>query len=92
MASNDFFAHDGSDGRTTFQRMRDAGYQYRRAAENVAAGTRSPADTVAAWMNSAGHRANILNCELREIGVGFVEDPGDPLRYGTYWTQDFGTR
>jgi uncharacterized protein YkwD len=92
MASNNFFAHTGSDGRTTFQRMSDAGYLYRRAAENVAAGTFSAAETIALWMDSPGHRANILNCDLREIGVGFVEDPGDKLNYGSYWTQDFGTR
>jgi uncharacterized protein YkwD len=92
MASNDFFDHTGSDGRTTFQRMQDAGYRFRRAAENVAAGTFSAADTVALWMNSPGHRANILNCELREIGVGYIEDHGDKLNYGSYWTQDFGTR
>jgi uncharacterized protein YkwD len=92
MASNDFFEHDGSDGRTPFQRMLDAGYRFRRAAENVAAGVDSPADAVKLWMNSPGHRANILDCGLRETGVGFVSDPGDKLKYGSYWTQDFGTR
>jgi uncharacterized protein YkwD len=92
MAANNFFSHTGSDGRSTFQRMRDAGYQFSRAAENVAAGADSPAKASELWMNSPGHRANILNCELREIGVGFVEDPGDKLNYGTYWTQDLGTR
>ncbi|MBK9712953.1 MAG: CAP domain-containing protein [Kouleothrix sp.] len=92
MASHDFFAHNGSDGRTTFQRMHDAGYQYSLAAENVAAGTRTPGDTVALLMNSPPHRANILNCDLREVGVGYADDPGDPLKYGVYWTQDFGAR
>jgi uncharacterized protein YkwD len=92
MAGHDFFEHDGSDGRTPFQRMLDAGYRYRSAAENIAAGASSPADAVRLWMNSPGHRANILNCGLRETGVGYVDDPGDRLRYGNYWTQDFGTR
>jgi uncharacterized protein YkwD len=92
MASHDFFDHIGSDGRSTFQRIQDAGYRYRRAAENVAAGIDTPADAVALWMKSPGHRTNILNCQLRETGVGFVEDPGDPLHYEAYWTQDFGTR
>jgi uncharacterized protein YkwD len=92
MASHDIFRHEGSDGRTPFQRMEDVGYHFRRAAENVAAGVRSAADVVDLWMNSPGHRANILDCQLRETGVGYVEDPGDPLKYGSYWTQDFGTR
>jgi uncharacterized protein YkwD len=92
MAIHDFFEHDGSDGRTPFQRMQDVGYRFRRAAENVAAGVRSAADVVDLWMNSPGHRANILNCQLRETGVGYVADPGDRLKYGSYWTQDFGTR
>jgi uncharacterized protein YkwD len=92
MADHDFFSHTGSDGRSSFQRLRDAGYDYRMAAENIATGVTTPAAAMALWMDSPSHRANILNCELREIGVGFVEDPGDALNYGTYWTQDFGTR
>ncbi len=92
MADRDFFSHTGSDGRSPFQRMADAGYNYRTAAENIVAGARSPEDAVRLWMNSPGHRANILNCDLRETGVGYVEDPGDALRYGSYWTQTFGTR
>lgn len=92
MATHDFFEHDGSDGRTPFQRMQDAGYRYRRAAENIAAGVKRPADAVALWMKSPPHRANILDCALRETGIGYVDDPGDPLKYGSYWTQDFGTR
>jgi uncharacterized protein YkwD len=92
MASHDFVSHTSSDGRTLSQRLLDAGYDSHRAAENVAAGTSSPADTVGQWMRSPGHRANILDCELREIGVGFVDEPGDALRYRTYWTQNFGTR
>jgi uncharacterized protein YkwD len=92
MADHDFFSHTGSDGRSSFQRLRDAGYDYRMAAENIAAGAATPAAALALWMDSPGHRANILNCELRETGVGFVEDSSDALNYGTYWTQAFGTR
>jgi uncharacterized protein YkwD len=92
MASHDFFDHTGSDGRSTFQRMHDASYSYARAAENLAAGADSPAKAVALWMQSPGHRANILNCQLRETGVGYVVDAHDPLEYGAYWTQEFGTR
>jgi uncharacterized protein YkwD len=92
MADHDFFDHTGSDGRSPFQRIRDAGYDYRLAAENIAAGATTPAQVVALWMDSPGHRANILNCALRETGVGYVEDPGDKLNYGTYWVQIFGAR
>jgi uncharacterized protein YkwD len=92
MADNDFFSHTGSDGRSSFQRLLDAGYHYRLAAENIAAGAATPAEVVALWMESTSHRANILNCALHETGVGYVVDPGDRLNYGAYWVQTFGTR
>ena len=77
------------DGRTPFDRMTAAGYRYSTAAENIAAGQRTPQDVMTAWMNSPGHRANILNCALRQIGVGYAT--GSSSQYGVYWTQDFGT-
>jgi len=102
MALNDRFSHTGSDGSTMQSRAQDAGYNYRRLAENIAVGQATPEDVVNAWMSSTGHRQSILNCELREIGVGFYDQPDDqpnvrgdggslggPYRY--YWTQDFGT-
>jgi uncharacterized protein YkwD len=92
MAANDFFDHTGSDGRDPFQRMHEAGYDYRTAAENVAAGVKTPAEVVALWMDSPGHRANMLNCAFRETGVGYAADPGDKLMYEHYWTQVFGVR
>jgi uncharacterized protein YkwD len=89
MATNDYFDHDSQDGQTPFDRMTAAGYRYSTAAENIAAGQRTPQDVMAAWMNSAGHRANILNCALTEIGVGYAASSSS--EYGVYWTQDFGT-
>jgi uncharacterized protein YkwD len=86
MAKKNYFAHNSKDGRSPFQRMSDAGYDYAAAAENIAAGQRTPKEVVAGWMNSPGHKANILNCDLTEIGVGYATG-GD---YGVYWTQDFG--
>ena len=86
MAKKDYFSHTGKDGRSPFDRMTDAGYAYSAAAENIAAGQRTPADVVKGWMNSAGHKANILNCTYTEIGVGYAKGGS----YGTYWTQDFG--
>jgi uncharacterized protein YkwD len=86
MAKRNYFNHTGKDGRSPFDRMTDAGYAYSAAAENIAAGQRTPADVVKGWMNSAGHKANILNCTYSEIGVGYAKGGS----YGTYWTQDFG--
>lgn len=89
MAVNGYFDHNSQDGRTPFQRMSQAGYTYSAAAENIAAGQPTAQAVVTAWMNSAGHRANILNCALTQIGVGVYRASGSP--YGVYWTQDFGT-
>ena len=89
MATHDYFDHNSQDGRTPFDRMTAAGYRYSTAAENIAAGQRTPQDVMTAWMNSPGHRANILNCTLKEIGVGYAT--GSSSQYGVYWTQDFGT-
>ena len=89
MATNNYFDHNSQDGRTPFDRMTAAGYRYSTAAENIAAGQRTPQDVMTAWMNSPGHRANILNCALKEIGVGYATGSGS--QYGVYWTQDFGT-
>jgi uncharacterized protein YkwD len=89
MARHSFCAHQGSDGSTPWVRIQDTGYVYTSAAENVAAGYSSPASVVTAWMNSPGHRNNILNCNLTEIGVGYTYRADDPVRYRHYWTQVF---
>jgi uncharacterized protein YkwD len=83
------FRHNGSDGRTPFQRMVAAGYHYSVAAENIAAGQPNAAAVMAAWMASDGHALNILDCRFGEIGVGVVNKPGTP--YVVYWTQEFAT-
>ncbi|NUT45938.1 MAG: CAP domain-containing protein [Saccharothrix sp.] len=85
MARTGNFSHTGSDGSTAAQRVTDAGYRYRMMAENIAAGQTSAEEVVRAWMNSEGHRANIVNCELRDLGVAHAVG-GDKH----YWTQDFG--
>ena len=89
MAVNAYFDHNSQNGKTPFQRMAAAGYAYSFAAENIAAGQQTPASVMGSWMNSPGHKANILNCDLKELGVGVWTEPGSP--YGIYWTQDFGT-
>jgi uncharacterized protein YkwD len=103
MALNNFVSHTGSDGASLGQRLTRAGYSWRMAAENVAAGQSTPEAVVASWMGSSGHRANILNCALRDMGVGYYYQADDqanvrlsngqtggPFRF--YWTQDFGSQ
>jgi uncharacterized protein YkwD len=86
MAAKNYFSHDSQDGRSPFDRMKDAGYSFSAAAENIAMGQQTPADVMTAWMNSPGHKANILNCTYTQLGVGYaVSKSGSP-----YWTQDFG--
>ncbi|WFE34206.1 CAP domain-containing protein [Micromonospora sp. WMMD975] len=77
--------HDGSDGSNVGQRLDRVGYAWRAYGENVAWNQQSPASVMDAWMNSEGHRANILNCGFTQIGVGVARSNGP------YWTQDFGT-
>jgi uncharacterized protein YkwD len=89
MLENDFFSHDSQDGTSAFARMTAAGYRYSRAAENIAAGQRTPESVMTTWMNSSGHKANILDCALTELGVGYAAGSG--ATYGQYWVQDFGT-
>jgi uncharacterized protein YkwD len=88
MATNSYFDHNNQAGLTPAQRVLAAGYSYTLTAENIAAGQRTAQDVLTSWMNSAGHKANIVNCDLHELGVGFATGGS----YGTYWTQDFGTR
>jgi uncharacterized protein YkwD len=82
MAARRYFEHTNLEGVTFDQRMRNAGYS-QPGAENIARGATTAKVVVDMWMNSPGHRANILNCELRTIGVGLD-------RNGFYWVQDFG--
>lgn len=86
MARNNFMGHTGSDGSSFVDRMKRHGYNFRRGAENVAAGQSSARDVMNSWMNSFGHRRNILNGNYRDIGIAYARGG----RYGIYWTQVFG--
>lgn len=88
MAENNFMSHLGSDGSTFVVRYERVGYVWRAAAENVAAGYTTPQEVVEGWMESDGHRKNILNCAISEVGVGYAYSAQS---HSTYWTQDFGT-
>jgi len=89
MAANNYFSHTSRNGAGFAARIKAAGYRYRFAAENIAAGQQSPEEVVSSWMNSPGHRANILNCKLRHIGVGLGQNGGSD--FGTYWVEKFAT-
>ncbi|UFU00238.1 CAP domain-containing protein [Radiobacillus kanasensis] len=84
MVDKNYFSHQSPTYGSPFNMMNEFEINYRTAGENIAKGQRTPAEVVKAWMNSAGHRANILNAEFTHIGVGFVEANGT-----TYWTQMF---
>lgn len=82
MKDNRYFAHNSPVYGTPFQMMKSFGISYRSAGENIARGYTTPQAVVDGWMNSSGHRANILNSSYTHIGVGYVAA-------GNYWTQMF---
>ncbi len=82
MVDKHYFSHTSPTYGSPFQMIKSFGLSYRAAAENIAYGQRTPKAVVDAWMNSSGHRANILNSAYTQIGVGYVAN-------GNYWTQMF---
>ncbi|MFE7443353.1 CAP domain-containing protein [Streptomyces chartreusis] len=86
MAARAFYSHTSPEGTQPWDRAAAAGSRMRAIGENIACGQRSPAEVVEGWMNSPGHRANILKRDFTHIGIGFAG--GGPA--GTYWTQLFG--
>lgn len=82
MRDNGYFSHNSPTYGTPFQMLSAFGLSYRTAGENIAKGYASPQAVVNGWMNSSGHRANILNASYTQIGVGYVSG-------GNYWTQLF---
>jgi uncharacterized protein YkwD len=85
-ASMNTMSHTGSNGSEIGDRVQDAGYQYSTVGENVASGYPDAETVVAGWMESEGHRENILNSDFEDLGVGYsVGSDGN-----AYWTQNFG--
>ncbi len=82
MRDKHYFSHNSPTYGSPFEMMNQFGINYRTAGENIAMGQRTPQEVVNGWMNSDGHRANILNDSFTEIGVGYIEN-------GHYWTQMF---
>lgn len=83
MSARGYFAHSSPEGESPGDRIEEVGYDHRGWAENIARGQVSAEDVMNSWMNSDGHRANILNPGLEEIGVGYVSS-------GRFWVQKFG--
>ncbi|MFG2194085.1 CAP domain-containing protein [Streptomyces sp. NPDC048639] len=86
MARAGNLSHTGPDGSQVQDRVEREGYAWSAVGENIAQGQNSPEEVMKSWMNSQGHRDNILNCSFREIGIGINEGNNGP-----WWTQDFGT-
>ncbi|MDF3298727.1 sigma-70 family RNA polymerase sigma factor [Streptomyces tropicalis] len=87
MAARGFFDHTNPDGAGPGERITAAGYRWSTYGENIAQGQQTPESVMTSWMNSPGHRANILNCSFKNLGVGVHKGSGGP-----WWTQDFGAR
>lgn len=82
MSVNNYFSHTSPTYGSPFDMMKQFGITYNYAGENIAMGQRTPEEVVKAWMNSEGHRKNILSPNFTHIGVGYVAE-------GNYWTQQF---
>jgi len=90
MGVQDYFSHTSLDGRTVGDRILAAGYSYNTYGENIGAGQPTPEIIINSWMSSSGHRANILNPNFCDIGVGYAYVADSTYRH--YWTQDFGRK
>ena len=86
MADKNFFSHTGADGANFVQRAKRAGFAKTAMGENIAWGYKDAQGVVKGWMNSPGHRKNLLNCKSTLIGVGAARNAKGVV----YWTQEFG--
>lgn len=84
MSVNNYFSHTSPTYGSPFQMMQQYGIRYKTAGENIAAGQATAEAVMRDWMNSSGHRANILNAEYTEIGIGYYNAGSRP-----YWVQEF---
>ncbi|CAD5989320.1 hypothetical protein PCC9214_05539 [Planktothrix tepida] len=92
MALEDFFSHTGLDGSTPSTRAQEQGYPSSFVGENIGAGYQTPEEVVQGWIDSPGHRANLLNPDYTEIGIGYFYLANDTgvENWNYYWTQVFG--
>ena len=87
MCARNYFAHDTPNGKTPFDRVKEAGYGYTTAGENIAAGQGDAASVVAEWLSSPGHCKNLMSADYTEVGTGHHKCTDE---YGHYWTQNYG--
>ena len=85
MRDKNYFSHTSPTYGSPFDMMKSFGIKYRAAGENIAKGYRTPESVMDGWMNSPGHKANIMSPDFTEIGVGYVTDS----RGTGYWVQMF---
>lgn len=88
MAEKNYFSHDSPTYGSPFDMMKDFGIKYKAAGENIASGQKTAQSVMNSWLNSSGHRANILKGSFTHIGVGYCE--GGTM--SPYWTQQFITK
>ncbi|PCN57068.1 sporulation protein, partial [Clostridioides difficile] len=85
MIDNNYFSHNSPTYGSPFDMLKKFGISYKTAGENIAMGQKTPKEVVNAWMNSEGHRKNIMNPNFSKIGVGVAQKSGGSI----YWTQIF---
>ena len=85
LRDKNYFSHTSPTYGSPFDMMKQFGISYKSAGENIAKGQKSPQSVMNGWMNSTGHRENILSSKYTEIGVGYVTDSNG----NTYWVQMF---
>lgn len=87
MARRGYFSHESAGGGQAGERVQEAGYRWARFGENIARGQGDVVEVIVGWMGSPEHRANILDCRLREVGIGLAFSADRT----PYWVQDFAT-
>jgi uncharacterized protein YkwD len=90
MLARGYFAHKSPSGTTVRERAISAGYGWRSIGENIAFGQTSVDEVMETWLNSPGHRKNILTADFTELGVGIAMGLGPDGKYQVYWVQNFG--
>jgi uncharacterized protein YkwD len=90
MLARGYFAHKSPSGNTVRERARAAGYGWHLIGENIAFGQTSVDEVMETWLNSPGHRKNILTAGFTELGVGLAMGLGPDGKYQVYWVQNFG--
>jgi uncharacterized protein YkwD len=96
MGKQDFFSHTGADGSKFSDRINAQGYDGSRVAENIAAGQKTAASVVSSWMDSSGHKRNIMDCQFSDTGLAVYYQANDqPIKgqsnaLNHYWVQTFG--